>query len=370
LQRAHSVELLPAGERAWRSIAASIEAARESIHLEFYIWRDDEAGRALTDLLTRRAAQGVRVRVIVDALGSFGLPASHLAGLVAAGGEVATFAPIWLPSLQPRANFRNHRKLICVDQRVGFVGGLNVGSEYLGFATGVGVWQDLLVRIEGQAVDALETLFAGDWLEARGDALDEDPGARERVDIEDDSGGALVQIIPSGPDVQHAYAIAAQFTAAIGSSLERCWIATPYLIPDEPLMLALKTAALRGVDLRLLVPGKSDLRLVHLASRSYYDELLAAGCQIFELPQMLHSKYLIVDDTLSAIGSANMDIRSFYLNYEVTAMFYDADVTAGLARIFGRDLAGARPIRIQDRARVTGSRQLAESAARVMSPLL
>jgi len=370
LQRAHRVQLLAAGERAWSAIREAVETARESIHLEFYIWRDDEAGRALSELLARRAREGVAVRVLLDALGSLGLPASHLAPVVAAGGEVETFAPIWLPSLQPRANFRNHRKLICVDQRVGFVGGLNVGNEYLGFGTQPEQWQDLLVRMEGPAVDALETVFAGDWIEAGGASLEGPSGVWGREPHEAEGRGALVQIIPSGPDVQHVDAIAAQLTTAIASALERCWIATPYLVPDEPLMLALKTAALRGVDLRLLVPGRSDLRLVHYASRSYYDELLDAGCGIFELPQMLHSKYLVVDDALAAIGSANMDIRSFYLNYEVTAMFYDAEVTADLAENFLRDLVRARPVGARDRAGISGAKRLAESAARVMSPLL
>ncbi len=378
LRRASRVELLSAGEPALASIRSAIAGARHFVHLEFYIWRDDDTGRAITALLTRRAREGLQVRVLCDHVGSLGLSAQHFAPLIEAGGEVAFFAPITAPSLRrPRANFRNHRKLISVDQCVGFVGGLNVGDEYLGSGLTHALWRDLLVRIEGDAVIGLETIFAEDWLDAKG-------GASEAEDTgEENAGGApvvgsglgagsgpLVQIISSGPDVGVAPAIGAQFSAAIGSALQRCWIATPYLVPDESLKLSLQTAAMRGVDVRLLVPGKSDQWLVQMASRSYYDELLAAGCRIDEYPQMLHSKLLVVDDSLAAIGSANMDIRSFHLNYEVTAMFYDPAVNQALARVFEVDLGRAASVFEANRARITPPRRLVEALARTLSPLL
>ena len=378
LRRASDVRLLSAGPPALESIRQAIEQARHFVNLEFYIWRDDDTGRALTDWLTRRASEGVRVRVLCDHVGSLALPAQHFAPLIAAGGEVAFFAPITAPSLRrPRANFRNHRKLISVDQRVGFVGGLNVADEYLGDGGTAELWRDLFVRLEGDAVIGLETIFAADWLDATGEvgevglSVEENAGGGPSPRPGPGAGaGALVQIIASGPDARVAAAIAAQFSAAIASAQQRCWIATPYLVPDDALKLTLQTAAMRGVDVRLLVPGRSDQWLVRMASNSYYDELLSAGCRIDEYPRMLHSKVLIVDDSLAAIGSANMDIRSFHLNYEVTAMFYDTTVTAGLAEIFEHDLAAARRVCEAGRARITPARRLAEALARTLSPLL
>ena len=184
------------------------------------------------------------------------------------------------------------------------------------------------------------------------------------------SSGPLVQIIPSGPDVKVASAIASQFTAAIACAQQRCWLATPYFIPDEALKLTLRTAALRGVDVRILLPSQGDVRLVALASRTYHEALLEVGCRIFEYPEMLHSKYLVVDDSLAAIGSANMDVRSFYLNYEVTAMFYDEGVNEQLASLFQSDLEHAEELSRDKLRRGNRVQRLSESFARVLSPLL
>jgi len=187
------------------------------------------------------------------------------------------------------------------------------------------------------------------------------------------SAGPLSQVIPSGPDTEVVGVIGAQLTAAISAASSRAWIATPYFVPDEPLMLALRTAALAGVDVRILVPNPrhNDQRLVAWAGASYYDEVLAAGGRIYEYkPAMLHAKYLIVDDTVCAIGSANMDVRSFHLNYEVTAMFYAASVTHTLATIFEEDLARATEITLASRESPSLWQRLAEGSARVLSPLM
>lgn len=376
LRRAHAVTLLSAGPECARSMLDAIDAAERFIHLEFYIWRDDESSRAITAALTRRALEGVRVRVLLDHLGSFSLGAHHFDALREAGGEVAFFARLFVPGLhRPRANFRNHRKLISIDQRIGFVGGINIGDEYLSSGADGWLWSDLLVRLEDDAVFGLETIFVEDWLDATGELIDDAddvalPAPADEHTEPAAEPGALVQIIPSGPDVPVEAAIAAQFSAAIASALERCWIATPYLVPDEALKLTLQTAAMRGVDVRILVPGRSDVRLVRWASRSYYDGLLSAGCRIYEHPDMIHSKYIVVDDTVAAIGSANMDIRSFYLNYEITAMFYDANVNAALAERFEADQAQAARILEANRAQILAPRRALEAFARMLSPLL
>jgi len=392
LRRADSVAFLPAGNVAWRSMEAAIEEAEHHIHAQFYIWRDDEAGRRMTALLARRAAEGIKVRVLIDHLGSLAMPASHFAAMRDAGADTARFGPLPFPRLNSsRGNYRNHRKILSIDDRIGFTGGLNVGTEYLGPPPKNGPqpmephWQDLQVRLTGDAVVGLEAIFHEDWLDATGEVIElgayamplgrpfeSSEAGGEHAESTDPtrSSGPLVQIIPSGPDVRVSGAIASQFTAAIASAQERCWIATPYFIPDEALTLVLRTAALRGVDLQLLLPGKSDLRVVKAASQSYYDELLEAGCRIHEYPSMLHAKYIVVDDGVAAIGSANMDIRSFYLNYEVTAMFYNPAVTADLASIFLRDREHAREISSAERLALAPLQRIGESTARLLSPLL
>jgi cardiolipin synthase len=238
------------------------------------------------------------------------------------------------------------------------------------------------LRLTGDAVLGLHAIFLEDWLAATGETVDlepDDPRISQQILREltarpvEGSRGPMVQIIPSGPDMMPGLGIAAQFIAAIATATDRCWIATPYFVPDDALNLALKTAALRGVDVRVLVPlpRNNDSRLVSLAARSYYDECLEAGVRIYEyVPGMLHSKTLLVDRTLAAIGSANMDVRSFYINYEVTAMLYDQGVTDQLAEVFTGYLAHALEVRRENRRRLSLRSRLGESLARMLSPLL
>jgi len=363
--------LLSAGEEAWIAIRDAILAAEHSIYLEFYIWRNDAAGEELLDLLVRRAREGVRVRILYDYVGSLGTPTSHFAPLESAGGKAVAFAPIHIPAiLANRTQFRNHRKLISVDGKFGFLGGLNVGNEYLRPAVSERTrWEDLLLGIEGGAAASLEDIFAEDWADATGEDLE-----RSRIPFAEpsptDPCGPLVQIIPSSPDIRIASTIATQFSAAISSAQHRCWLATPYLIPDESLSLSLATAAMRGVDVRILVPRRSDQRLATLASRSFFDELLEAGCHLYEYPRMLHSKYLLVDDSLSAIGSANLDMRSFHLNYEITAFLYDEACNEKLARLFEFEQLQAREVSLVERRHIGLMRRIAEAVMRLVSPLI
>ncbi len=411
LRRADRVELLSTGEHAAAALREAIATAHRYIHMEFYIWTDDESGREVTALLTERARAGVTVRVVYDHVGSLGLPPAHFDALRAAGGQVAIFGRLRIPFRigRSRVNFRNHRKIVVVDDTVGFVGGLNVGDPYLQ-ADARTQWRDLQIRIDGDALVGLGAVFLEDWMAATGEVVDLDgvraegtegrdgrlpdpgrvlPGLRRRMrrraitsgqdpftpqpDRPATSSGPLLQIVPSGPDTLVADAIATQFTAAIASARDRVWMATPYFIPDESLAIILRTAALRGVDLRILVPDpvRSDQRLVATASRSYYDDLMDAGCRIFEYESgMLHAKYLIVDDTVCAVGSANMDVRSFHINYEISAMIYDEGTTTQLSQLFEEDLAGAREVNAHSRANLPLSGRLAEGFARVLSPLL
>lgn len=408
LRRADVAELLPSARSAFDALCSAIESAQSAVCLEFYIWRDDVTSRKVVELLAERARAGVEVRVLYDHLGSLGLETKHFAPLLEAGGRAAAFSKLRIPLRMGRSrlNLRNHRKIVVVDGRVGFVGGMNMGDEYFGDSARELGWRDLFMRLDGDAVVGLEATFLDDWLATTGEVVELGGRAREEAQGIDGrepaspriwqlghpgldalraanpfaplperparSSGPLVQIIPSGPDLQVASVIAAQFSAAIGTAVERVRIATPYFIPDEPLMLLLRTAALRGVDVRILVPrpDKNDSRLVAVASRSYYDDLLEAGCRIFEYqPGMFHAKYLIVDG-VAALGSANMDVRSFHLNYEVTAMFYDAAVTRDLDAVFEADLAVAREVSAAERLNLSLGTRLMEGLARLLSPLL
>ncbi len=411
LRHSDSVTLLPTARAAFEAFAGAIASAERTIHCEFYIWRDDATGRRITDLLTQRAREGIAVRVLYDHLGSWGLPSDHFSALRDAGGQVGVFGRVRVPLLlvRRRINFRNHRKILTVDGERGFLGGVNVGNEYLD-PTGdhSSRWRDLAVEVRGDAVVGLEAIFLEDWLASTGEVLDLDgertkisgrfdprrplpatrwqPGraeaARARADAVSPfspqpdcptcSDGPLVQIVPSGPDRPLVSTIAAQFSAAIASATRRVWLATPYFVPDEPLMFTLRTAAMRGVDLRILVPAPrhNDVRLVSWAARSYYDELLSAGGRLFEYQRgMLHSKFLIADD-LCAIGSANMDVRSFHINYEITGMFYDPVCTAELAEVFTEDLEHSSEVTLEQRSDPSLAIRMAESTARVLSPLL
>lgn len=389
VRRADSVQMLARPRDAYAAMEEAIAAAQHRIHVQFYIWRDDETGRRMIELLTERAAAGVKVRLLYDEVGSIATPLRHFEPLREAGGEVARFGALRIRLALPRGrlDFRNHRKLLCIDGRIGFTGGLNIGDEYRGTTRSGRVWNDLFVRLEGDAVLGLEAVFLEDWLnttEQLVELWDDLPSRagtsmRTRPNMPMVSTGPLVHIVASGPDQRpirgenNASIIAASFVAAIGGALERVWIVTPYFIPDEPLTLILQTAAMRGVDVKILVPnlGDNDLRFVALAARSYYDELIAAGCEIYEYsPGMLHAKYMIIDDTVAFIGSANMDVRSLYLNYEVTAMFYDRDVSCALAEVFRRDLGDGQRVRARERAKIPIMWRFAEGLARIVSPLL
>lgn len=383
LRRANTSDLLPVPESAYQAMEAAMQAAQHTILLEYYIWRDDEVGRRWIDLLCEKARAGVRVRLLYDDFGCLATPMALFDRLRAAGGQVLPFGRLRLRlRWSGRVNFRNHRKIMVVDGAIGFTGGLNVGDEYLGRAPDGRLWIDLHLRLTGDAVLGLHAIFLEDWLAATGETLDLDPDD-PRIDKEilrelmerkpERSCGPMIQIIPSGPDLMPGLGIAAQFVAAISTASERCWIATPYFVPDDALNLALKIAALRGVDVRVLVPlpRNNDSKLVSLAARSYYDEFLEAGVRIYEfLPGMLHSKYLLVDRTVAAIGSANMDVRSFYINYEVTAMLYDQGVTDQLADVFTGYLAHALEVKREGRRGLPLLQRLGESFARTLSPLL
>ena len=335
----NEVELLVDGERTFRSLLAGIERARRYVLVQFYILRDDGLGRELADLLVAKAKAGVRVHVIYDEVGSADLPAAYVTRIRAAGGEVVPFNARKGGANRFQVNFRNHRKLVVVDGLEAWAGGLNIGDEYLGRSREMGAWRDTHVRVRGPVVTTLQIPFVEDWHWATGTGL--------ALSWETDAAavpGVRALCLPTGPaDEEETCSLF--FTALIHAARKRVWIATPYFVPDSAVMGALVLAALRGVDVRILLPHKSDHRLVWLARFAYVEACERAGVKLLEYSKaFMHQKVMVVDDRLATVGTANLDNRSLRLNFELTVVFDDALVAEETAVMLARDMDGAQPI--------------------------
>lgn len=366
--RAVEVELYTEGDPCFAAIEAAIAGAKHHAHLEYYIWDHDTTGKRLLELLVKKRREGVEVRLLLDGVGAYALPPSATRALELAGGEVAWFNPVTFFRFNPRyANFRTHRKIVVVDGEIGFTGGMNVTDDQSRAAKGELAWRDTHVRMTGPVVRALQRVFLEDWAFATDAAP---PMTPEYLPPITPRGEHMVQIVSSGPD-QDAYGIHKLHFAAIAGANQRVWITSPYFVPDEPVLTALTTAALRGVDVRVLVPSKGDSRLVDYAARSYFQDLLRVGVRIWEYqPRFVHAKTMVIDDALAVVGTANLDNRSFRLNFEVCAAIYDAGITQRLAAAFEDDLAHAKQLAPRTLKREPFVQRVGEAAARVFSPLL
>jgi len=366
---ASSIRLLADGDTCLAALEEAIRGARHHLHLEYYIWEPDGVGTRLRDLLVEARRRGVEVRVLHDALGSPRAKKAFWKPLRAAGGEVRAFNPFRLsPAGLHVANFRTHRKIVVSDGSAGFLGGMNVHDPESRALSGRDAWRDEHVRIEGEPVRRLQRLFLEGWGFSGGRLSLTPETVRDYFPPVQGSGGAPVQLLASGPDDESA-PIHAFFLAAIGTARRRVWIETPYLVPDEPLEVTLTVAHLRGVDVQVIVPKRGDSRLVTAASHTYSQSLRRSGIAVYEYgPPMLHAKTMIVDDSVAMVGTANLDNRSFRLNFEVAAVLYDPPSVRELAERFERDREAARLFPARRRGpRVTA---LLESLARLTSPVL
>ncbi|WP_213959355.1 MULTISPECIES: cardiolipin synthase [unclassified Variovorax] len=365
---AQSVELLSGGAQAFDAMFEAIAAARHHVHLEYYIFEPDRIGTALRDLLIRKAKEGVAVRLLLDALGSKRVGRKFMAPMHEAGIHVALFHDTRIGRrLRPVTNYRTHRKIVVCDGVVGFTGGVNI-TDAEDRRTRPDAYHDVHVRIEGTAVRWLQITFIEDWTYATGQHLRQLHEKLANLMPEVAPGDIPVQIVTSGPD-NSLEAIHRVHLSAINSSMHRAWLTTPYFVPGEPALMALTSAALRGVDVRVLVPRRSDSLIVSAAARSYFDELLAAGVKVWEYKErMLHSKTLVVDDNCAMVGTANFDNRSFRLNYEVMAVVYGPALLKPLAAQFETDLLSSSPVRSLRHQAFW--RRLGEATARLFSPLL
>ena len=365
--RADQVTVFLDGAANYDAILAAVAKATHHIHLEYYIWEPDTIGTKLRDALIERAKAGVKVRMIVDGTGSNKLTKRFLEPLRAAGVQVAKFNPVRLLRLRlRRPDFRTHRKIVVCDGRVGFTGGMNITDAHSSLY-GPNYWRDTHLRIIGAAVWPLQRLFMEDWYFATDTLCPVDP---DTFPTPAQDGQHLVQVVGSGPD-SDSFAIHKVLFTAINQSTSRCWLTTPYFVPDEALLTALITAGLRDVDVRLLVPKKGDSRLVDMAARSYFPELLAAGVRVYEYEsRFIHAKTLVCDDDVAIIGTANLDNRSFRLNFEVAAVIYSGKTNFTLAEAFVNDLDGSRELARGDYDKQPLMRRLGQSSARLISPLL
>jgi cardiolipin synthase len=350
---------------AYAAILEAVAAARHHIHLEFYIFRADTVGQELLDLLTRKAREGIEVRLLYDSLGAFFLGRGAVRKLKKAGGKVGPFLPLNLFTSRLRVNLRNHRKVVLVDGKVAFTGGMNIGDEYLG-RTSLGYWRDQMVRVEGPVVSDLQRVFIEDWDFTTG----EDLKGASYYPVQNRVGNVLAQVVASGPD-QEINVTREVFFAAISSAKERLWISTPYFIPDPGLQDALYWACFRGVDVRLLMPQKGDHYMTMVASRYYWTDLLQRGVKIYLYRKgMMHSKVMTVDGKVGVIGSANMDPRSMFLNFELSTLFFDTAVTGELDTTFETDLQEAVQLDLKTFAKRSYWQRFQENAFRLFSPIL
>ncbi|MFO7600996.1 MAG: cardiolipin synthase [Candidatus Desulfacyla sp.] len=356
--------LLINGPRTFEAIFRGIDSARSYILVQFYILEDDTAGRELQSRLIQKAQSGVRVYLLYDEIGSFALPRTYIETLRHGGVKVSPFHSTKGKANRFQLNFRNHRKIVVVDGRTAFVGGLNVGDEYLEGTPKLGVWRDTHLELLGPCVQGIQLVFVEDWYWAVHEVpnLDWEPKPAKDKDQN-------ILVLPTGP-ADELETCGLFFLEAINGARERLWIASPYFVPDDPIVSALQLAALRGVDVRLVLPEKADHLLVYLSSFSYIEEVEKTGVKIYRYqPGFLHHKVMLVDDELAAVGTANLDNRSFRLSFEITLVVNDTDFAGEVEAMFRDDLAHCRQI---DPGELTGRRlwfRLAVRVARLLAPI-
>lgn len=358
----HQVALLIDGQAAFDVMMAAISEARHCVLMQFFIIRDDELGRRVQRLLLERAAAGVTVCVLYDGVGSHDLSRHYIETLRKGGVAIRAFATHrWRNRFQ--LNFRNHRKIVVVDGRRGFVGGLNVGDDYLGLTPPLAPWRDTHMEIRGPAVADLQQLFAHDWEWITGTA----PPILPSLPC---SGDVSALIVASGPaDPQETCSLF--FTAAIHAARTRLWLTTPYFVPDNAVLAALRLAVARGVDVRILIPSRPDHHTVFLASTLHAFEALTAGIRIYRYqPGFTHQKVLLIDDDTASVGSMNLDSRSFRLNFEVTALVVDPVFAREVEAMLTRDFAKALLVDKDEYLKAPYLRRVVMHVARLFDPLL
>lgn len=366
LTQNNDVTLFTDGKDKFNALIEDLKGAKDHIHLLYYIMRNDDLGQQIGDILVQKAKEGVMVRVLYDDLGSRKLGRRYKKRLKDAGVEIEGFFPPRIPRFNLKINFRNHRKLAIIDGKIGYIGGFNIGDEYLGKSKKFGYWRDTHLRIYGESVANMQTRFILDWNQAsRNDILYDD-----RYYNVDPSGDVGIQIVNSGPDSDWEQ-IKYGYIKMILSAKEYIYVQTPYFIPDESLMDALRIAALSGVKVKVMIPNKPDHPFVYWATLSYIGELLEAGAEAYIYQNgFLHAKTLVIDGKISSVGTANIDMRSFRLNFEVNAFLYDKHFAKQLVDVFEEDIKVSSQMTLKLYEQRSIGIKFKESISRLLSPIL
>jgi len=363
----NEIVVLSDGKELFESLLKAIDEATHHIHFHFYILRSDESGSRFLRALTKKAQQGVNVRVLIDGVGSSSLSGKYVKALRDNGVQVQYYLPFLKSLFSRRLNYRNHRKNVVIDGKIAYFGGFNIGDEYVGGNPKLGYWRDTHIAVQGAAVQYLQQLFLKDWYEASGEIVKLPETAEEQSPLE--RAGAL-QLIASGPDdiVDSAYEA---YFGAIVSARQRIFIATPYFIPNSGLAIALKTAVRSGIDVRIIVPGVTDHAFVQWGTLAFAQDMLRAGVRVYRYRiGFMHAKSMLIDNDIAIVGSANMDVRSFFDNFELTAVVFDPKAVQALEQDFYRDLGGSDELSPGEYQVISPLQRAKETLARIVSPLL
>jgi cardiolipin synthase len=359
----NQIKLFLSGRDKYDALIRDIETAEDFIFIQVYILRGDEIGTHLVRQLTKRVCDGLEVKLLIDGMGCIFTSKKIFKPFIEAGGKVGVF----MPPVPVRLNFRNHRKLAVIDGRVGYIGGLNIGEEYLGMSKRFGPWRDTHARITGEAVHSLTLRFFMDWNFADKERLTYNEKYFPALNLQ---GSVRMQIVSSGPDKRYA-SVLYGFCKMVSEAKKNIYIQSPYFVPDESLFGALHVAALSGVDVRIMFPANPDHPFVYWAGLSYLGDLMDAGVKVYEYTKgFIHSKTIMADGAICSVGSANVDVRSFRLNFETTAFIYDETVTREMETVFERDMADCFPITPESYARRGKITKIKESVSRLFAPLL
>ncbi|WP_332309479.1 cardiolipin synthase [Planococcus lenghuensis] len=362
------ISIFSDGRDKFDALFEDIRNAKDHIHMEYYIIRKDALAQKLLDLLTQKAKEGVKTLFLYDDVGSHSVNDAFLAEFREAGGKAAPFMPSRLPVINTNMNYRNHRKIVVIDGMISYTGGFNVGEEYLGEKPKFGYWRDTHLRITGGAVHTLQHRFLLDWNEASNShpvkfAFEYFPPSPDRK-------GAAMQIVASGPDERHTQ-VKNGLLKLIASAQQSIYIQTPYFVPEQTIIDALQVASLSGIDVRMMIPDKSDHPFVHSATLSFVGDLLDAGVQVYAYHNgFLHAKMMIIDGKAFTLGSANMDVRSFKLNFEVNAFIFDRETTEAMTEVFFRDMELTSQLTQEYFDSRSLFKRIRHRFARLMAPLL
>jgi len=362
----NKIDVLSDGESTFKAVFEAIRKAKDHIHIEFFIFDDDKISNQLRELLIQKSREGVRVRLIYDYWGSFNLSKKYLKSMKEAGIYFRPFLPFrWRISRSSKINYRNHRKLIIVDGITGFTGGLNIADRYI-YGNSLGKWRDTFVQMEGSVVHGLQLLFMVDWFFVDRKLIDGPEYFPEPKKFEQN----LIQLVNSGPDSDWE-AIMQGIASAISSATKYVYIQSPYFMPTDVIAICMQMAALSGVDVRLMIPERSDSRLSDASTSSYLGQALEAGVRVFRYNNgFLHSKAIVIDDFISIVGSCNLDERSFVQNFEANAFIYDPTTAVKLRKLYTDDIVNCEELSLEAWTNRKRRQKLKESFARLFSPLM